>query len=246
MLMRKGIPAAVFLVTDLIGTSKPQTHDKLHGLLRLALRRWLRPAESIRRRFEALGMGDTRHLSLPDSTDPFVWTRLLLTSLSARSLDRLIADLDEDLGQVPEPSAGAMPLSWDMVAEMHRAGVTIGSHTSSHALLTAESRPRVFEEVSESRRQLEQRLGHPVVHFAYPDGRFNRTAVNAVRLAGYQFGYTTCEHRDSRQPLLTIPRRVLWEHSAVDMNGRFVPEILRCQERGWLLGRRPCSWQSHA
>jgi len=95
MLIRKGIPAAFFLVTDKVGTSSLQTHDQLHALLRLALRRWERPADAVRLRFEAISVPEARRLALPDSTDPFVWTRLLLTALSARSLARVIADLQE-------------------------------------------------------------------------------------------------------------------------------------------------------
>jgi peptidoglycan/xylan/chitin deacetylase (PgdA/CDA1 family) len=246
MLMREGIPGAIFLVTSLIGTSDLQMHDKLYALIRKAISVWTRPKETLRRRLAAADVPEACRIRVPDTTDPFTLTRLLLTSLSSHALWQVIGLLSEELGTETLVPAGFLPLSWEMVAEMHRAGITMGSHTSNHVLLTNESRPRVYEEVTDSRRELERHLGAPVMHFAYPDGRFNRTAIKAVRQAGYQFGYTTCEHKDGGHPLLTIPRRVLWEHSTVDTRGRFVPALMRCQEHGLLLGSRACSWQSHA
>lgn len=246
MLIRKGIPAAVFPVTNLIGTSKGQTHDRLYASVRRALRSWPTPAATMRDRLRSADVPDSRRVRFPEVADAFLWTRALLGSLAGPSRDRVVDDLEAEFGTDDVSGPGFLPMTWEMTIEMHQAGITVGSHTASHALLTNESAARVYDEVFESRRRLEVRLGSPVRHFAYPDGRFNRTAVRAVRLAGYKCAFTTCEHRDRRQPLLTIPRRVFWEHSAVDTRGRFVPALLKCQERGLLVGRRPCSWQSHA
>jgi hypothetical protein len=105
----------------------------------------------------------------------------------------------------------------------------VGSHTRSHALLTNESESKVWEETRGSRRRLEARLGKPIRHFAYPDGRYDEAALRAVANAGYRFGYTTCRHRDEAYPNLTIPRKVLWERSCVDTRGRFSPAIFECQ-----------------
>jgi peptidoglycan/xylan/chitin deacetylase (PgdA/CDA1 family) len=246
MLLRKGIPAAVFVVTNLVGTSEPQMHDRLHSLVRLALRRWASPVETFQQRLAVLDVAETPRLKAPRTADAFAWSRALLIALSNRSLGMLIDHLEQEFGGAQQVPDGFLPMTWHMLAEMHRAGMTIGSHTRSHVLLTNESRVRVYEEVVESRRELERRLGAPVLHFAYPDGRFDRTAIKAVRLAGYRYGYTTCGHRDPGQPLLTIPRRVLWEHSAVDTRGEFDPSVLRYLAQSWIFGRYACTRQSHA
>jgi peptidoglycan/xylan/chitin deacetylase (PgdA/CDA1 family) len=124
------------------------------------------------------------------------------------------------------------PLTWEMVSEMHRAGMTIGSHSKTHALLANESEPKVLEELTDSRQLLEQRLGVPVRHIAYPDGRFDAKTLSAAAASGYRFGYTICQHRDSRYPLLTIPRHVLWEKSCMDWLGRFSPSMMSCHVNG--------------
>jgi peptidoglycan/xylan/chitin deacetylase (PgdA/CDA1 family) len=119
-----------------------------------------------------------------------------------------------------------------MLAKMQRAGMTIGSHTKGHALLPNEPLDRIVEETAGSRRQLERRLGIRVDHFAYPAGRFDGRVVSAVAAAGYRFAYTTCQHRDRTRPLLTIPRRVLWQNTCCSALGRFSSAMMGCQVRG--------------
>ena len=77
------------------------------------------------------------------------------------------------------------------VIEMDHAGVEIASHTVNHADLSRTSLGSTIHEVVESKRWLEQLLGHSVVDFAYPSGKFTQVTINAVRQAGYDTGVTT-------------------------------------------------------
>jgi peptidoglycan/xylan/chitin deacetylase (PgdA/CDA1 family) len=124
---------------------------------------------------------------------------------------------------------------------MHRGGVTIGSHTRSHVSLPQESAETVAEELGGSRRELESRLGAPIVHFAYPSGGFTTSVVDAVAQAGYRFAYTACQHRAPGRLALTIERLLLWEGSSVDVNGRFSPAILDCQAQDLWPPSRKCA-----
>jgi peptidoglycan/xylan/chitin deacetylase (PgdA/CDA1 family) len=123
-------------------------------------------------------------------------------------------------------------MTWDMIGRMHRAGVTIGSHTVSHTLLPTEAIETVNSELAGSRQTLERHLGARVKHFAYPDGRFNPAVVEAVNAAGYRFAYGSCNSRDVRFPLLTIPRKVLWERSCLNALDRFSPAVM-----SWVIDR---------
>jgi hypothetical protein len=84
-----------------------------------------------------------------------------------------------------------------------------------------------------------------VRHFAYPDGRWNATVVTAVAAAGYGHAYTVCTHRDPRRPLLTLPRRMLWEGSCLDGLGRFSEAVLGCHACGIFDLVTPCT-RGHA
>jgi peptidoglycan/xylan/chitin deacetylase (PgdA/CDA1 family) len=125
-----------------------------------------------------------------------------------------------------------MPLSWEMIDEMQRSHIEFGSHTSSHVLLTSERLDEVHRQLFESKRTLERRLKRRVDHFAYPDGRFNRSILEAVDKAGYRFAYTICPIRDARFPFLTIPRKVLWEKACTNVFGQFSPSMMRCHTGG--------------
>ena len=116
-----------------------------------------------------------------------------------------------------------------MLQRLERAGMTVGSHTRTHVLMTNESRQRVADEVTASRKEIETRLGTGVRHFAYPSGRFDTASVDAVAQAGYRFGYSTCGHRDAVHPRLTVPRTLLWEKSSLDFRGAFSGSVLSCQ-----------------
>src|SRR5262249_37663390 len=164
--------------------------------------------------------------------EPFVALRHLLTTLPQEGLARVTAALEEKLGIDTGRLDGLKPLTWSMLAEMQRGGITVGSHTRTHALLTHESPPRMLEETVGARRTLQDRLGVRIEHFAYPDGAFDTQTVEAVAQAGYRFGYTTCHHRDRRHPLLTIPRCVLWENSCLDPAGRFSGAVASCVTTG--------------
>ena len=207
LLKRKGIPAAVFVVTDLLGTQRVQIHDRLYLLLA--------------RRFSPKGGGPT----------PFQATRALLDTLSQAEVEKVIQALEHEL-PIPEDTFRPFySLTWEMLDEIRRAGITIGSHSRTHVLMSNESKERVMEEIAGSRKEIEGRLGIRVQHFAYPSGIFDSSVVDAVAAAGYRFGYTTCTHRDTRLPLLTVPRTLLWENSCLDSNGVFSGSILNCQIR---------------
>jgi peptidoglycan/xylan/chitin deacetylase (PgdA/CDA1 family) len=238
MLKRKGIPAAVFVVTDLVGRPFWQIHDRLYRLVAKAYATWGNP------RPQLLGLLNDLQLPAAELLGPRAATTSALNTVSAllpglsyvdvrRVLDGLETAVSNGFGPAP------LTLTWPMLTEMRRAGFVIGSHTESHVSLPAESADIVAKELEGSKRELERRLGEPIVHFAYPGGQFNRPVVEALDRAGYRFGYTACPHGDPEHPHLTIERLLLWERSSVDADGRFAANILSCQAHGlWPPARR--------
>lgn len=73
----------------------------------------------------------------------------------------------------------------------------IGSHSASHPALNAVSPQAAFEECAEMRKLLEQKLGHPVISFAYPNGYSpgydleGDYVLRAVEKSGYWSARTT-------------------------------------------------------
>ncbi|HEV8441366.1 MAG TPA: polysaccharide deacetylase family protein [Methylomirabilota bacterium] len=233
LLQRKGIPAAVFVVSDVVGTRELLVHDRLHLLLARAFQQWPDPPAalgSLLRRL-CIRLPGAKHLKRRAAT-PVTTIVLLLRALCRRDIGAVMAELERQVGLDEAAAAGMLPLTWEMLAEMQRAGVIVGSHTRTHAWLTRENRERVLDEAQGARRIIEKRLGAPVKHFAYPDGAFTPATAWAVAMAGYHFAYTTCMHRAPRHPSLTLPRRMLWENSCVDTRGRFSPAVMSCHAHG--------------
>jgi peptidoglycan/xylan/chitin deacetylase (PgdA/CDA1 family) len=76
-------------------------------------------------------------------------------------------------------------LSAEQLRLLADAGVTIGSHTRTHARLT-ELPPRdASAEIAASKAELEDVLGRPVEFFAYPYGLFDANVREMVANAGY-------------------------------------------------------------
>ncbi|MHB8717764.1 MAG: polysaccharide deacetylase family protein [Candidatus Dormibacteria bacterium] len=77
------------------------------------------------------------------------------------------------------------------VVQMDRDGMVIGSHTVNHVNL-AELPPSIAAaQIDGGKATLESLLGHPVLDFAYPYGRFNATTLSLVRAAGFRDAVTT-------------------------------------------------------
>jgi len=230
-------------VTGMIGPSKSMIHDSLYALLGRALSGAAAPADVLAGLHEDCGlpMPEPRSLARAGRTT-FTALRLLLETLPQPALLAVIARLESRFG--PRGTDGDRALTWDMIDEMRSAGVTIGSHSMTHALLTHESPQRKRDEISGSRQTLEARLRTQVDHFAYPDGRFDSGTLSATAAAGYRFGYTVCGHRDSKFPLLTLSRRVLWERACVDARGAFSGAVLACLVGGVFDVLSPCR-QTH-
>jgi peptidoglycan/xylan/chitin deacetylase (PgdA/CDA1 family) len=228
VLKRKGIPAAIFVVNDLVGRSSWQHHDRLYRFVTKAFTAWKDPHRQLRALFRDLDIpGDVRLGPPKAMATPLTMVAALLPGLSLVEVGRVLEGLESAVGNGFGPAPPTV--TWPMLAEMRRAGWVIGSHSATHPSLPAESPATVAEEVERSKWELERHLGQPIEHFAYPGGHFTRSVVDALHTAGYQFAYTACPHGDARYPQLTIERQLLWEGSSVDANGRFSAGILSCQ-----------------
>jgi peptidoglycan/xylan/chitin deacetylase (PgdA/CDA1 family) len=81
-------------------------------------------------------------------------------------------------------------VSPDQVREMDAYGIEIGAHTVNHVDLT-KAGPTLSYEVGGSKTALEALVGHPVLDFCYPSGRFDGAVMQAVQSAGYESATTT-------------------------------------------------------
>jgi peptidoglycan/xylan/chitin deacetylase (PgdA/CDA1 family) len=88
------------------------------------------------------------------------------------------------------------PLTWSQLELLREGGWEIGSHTSTHALLTGLDDEGLARELAGSHHAIEQRLGRADT-VAYPYGLADERVAAAARGAGYLAGCTL-------RPALTV------------------------------------------
>ena len=147
-----------------------------------------------------------------------------LKYLPAAERDRKARVVAERAGYRP---AEPLMLDADGVRAMAARGVTIGAHTLSHPILAETPDAVAAEEISASKRVLEEMTGQPVTLFAYPNGRPGRDYgdghVQMVKDAGFQAAVSTRwapAMRDSDP--FQLPRFTPWDVTP----GRFLARLL--------------------
>jgi peptidoglycan/xylan/chitin deacetylase (PgdA/CDA1 family) len=81
----------------------------------------------------------------------------------------------------------------EQVVQLDHNGIEIASHTVDHADLARSSSGSTMRELVDSKHWLEQVVGHPVVDFAYPSGKFSPQVAAEVQQAGYDTAVTTMD-----------------------------------------------------
>jgi len=93
--------------------------------------------------------------------------------------------------EIAEGEASAPLMDEAQVGDWLAAGHEIGSHTLTHPWLTRLPASEAREEITASRKKLEDQFGIPVGHFCYPYGDWNDALRELVVAAGYKTACTT-------------------------------------------------------
>ncbi len=86
--------------------------------------------------------------------------------------------------------SGERYLTWDEVARLPAAGVTVGSHAHTHRSVAKLKAQDALEEGQRSKQLLEQHLGAPIGSFAYPFGMRTDESPETARMLT-DCGYTS-------------------------------------------------------
>jgi peptidoglycan/xylan/chitin deacetylase (PgdA/CDA1 family) len=91
------------------------------------------------------------------------------------------------------PAEVATPgfVDWSQIRNMSKDGVTIGGHTMHHSYIPLVKAERLTEELVDSKRVIEERIGSAVKFLSYPVGGFTPQAQALAKSAGYLAACTT-------------------------------------------------------
>lgn len=212
ILERFGVRATFFVPCDAVEERKLLWHDRLAWAVQGAA--GLRP-DAVR---ELLLDAGVPAAALGPAPPPVDLVLALAKALDPASREALVRS-SEALPGPGAPDWEGMS-SWEDLAELHRRGHEIGSHSLSHPLLPQCDDAAVEREIADSRRMIEARTGAPVVSFCYPNGDFDERAVRAVERSGYRWAVTTAPGPNRRGACPYTLRRVdLVEEHLVDRHG---------------------------
>lgn len=202
-LMKFAVPATVFAVSGMINKSKEFWWDEL---ARILLNNDNLPEElevslnnqNFRWQFNASDYNKSIsknrwHVLKQDNPTPYhkVYRELapLLRDLDVYSREKVLIDLRQWANIKSNGRSENRVLNEKELIQLSEEGlVEIGAHTVTHSVLSASSEQKQIDEISESKRILEEILGKPVNSFSYPYGGKDDYSIKTeklVRKAGF-------------------------------------------------------------
>jgi peptidoglycan/xylan/chitin deacetylase (PgdA/CDA1 family) len=189
VLLRYGVPATFFVVSDFIDGRLWLWTNRLRFVFKRA------PLSPVAFRHR----GSNHLLKIRDegerrrSEDQWVQ---YAKSLPVAEQEELIGALADACGiEMPiAPPDEYRPMTWGQLRALAAQGFDVGAHTRTHAILSRIGPTELHDEIKGCKEQLEQSLGFPIRHFAYPNGKredYTPQIVEEVSKAGYLSAVTT-------------------------------------------------------
>lgn len=167
VLKKYGIPATIYLTTSLIDTDERTWTDQIeHALLQTHREYFVVPALFGEQKISIRTNEEKRTVCIGLASK--------LKAVADMKRKELLRDIFEGLGingSNPLERRPRIMLNWDEVREMAGNGITFGSHSHTHPILSRMPLQEAKEDILISKRIIEEQLGTKVKHFAYPNGR---------------------------------------------------------------------------
>lgn len=90
-------------------------------------------------------------------------------------------------------------LNWEQIKEMRDYNISFGAHTVSHPKLPELDTLSASDEIIQSKNQIENQLGTPCLHFAYPYGLFREETPDIVKNAELTLACSTRSGFNNRE-----------------------------------------------
>ena len=178
LLRRHGLPATFFVASGFLDEQRVAWWDELAWMVHRASRPTL-----------ASGPWAATPLPLGARADSTVATvvehyKTLASTETEAYLDRVAEATGS--GRCAASDAGSLWMTWEMLRELHGAGMSIGGHTVTHPILARVSPDRQLSEIAGCRSRLREELAIEMDWFAYPVGSRDAFTEETKRLLGEQ------------------------------------------------------------
>lgn len=179
------LPSTIYLTFDSVETSQVAWYDRVFLAMAVA------PSGEIQ--LDLQGPWRFQLNSLEDRFRAALEVVALLRTLPNSQRRECCALLENRIG-LPQNALSSRILTWDEIHTMHQAGIAFGSHTLTHPVVSQLSPRELEKELADSKRLLEEKLGVPVLDFAFPFGKASDCSAGAIEMlsrCGYRSAVTT-------------------------------------------------------
>ena len=120
--------------------------------------------------------------------------------------NKIIREFSEKYNYLP---AENIVMNWNEVKNMHDSGfVEIGAHTMNHPCLTKIGLKKAEQEIFNSKKMIEKKLGKRISSFSYPNGDFNDSIVSLAKKE-YENAVIVCPGYNNRNTNPYMLKRIL-------------------------------------
>jgi peptidoglycan/xylan/chitin deacetylase (PgdA/CDA1 family) len=182
VLAKHKIKATFYIPVQNINQQQLIWHDQLGFALQAAMADHTNKAKL----FELAGR---YHMRSIDHLDPVKSITEQAKSLSPENRCLFVADVS-NLSQIIIPEWAQM-MSWEQIKQLSDEGHEIGSHSMTHELIPQLTDDKLHWEISESKKEIEAKLGSSIRSFCYPNGDNDIRCRQATEETGYKNAVTT-------------------------------------------------------
>ncbi len=195
VLKKYNVPATIFLATSYIGTSNWFWPEKISYLLLNKYSETISALEHISHFKNGLqDISETISKIIRNRNNK--GTNEQIDSIIERIKQYPLQVIEDIIDQISQKIGITIPaerllLDWTEIKEMSNNGISFGSHTCNHKILTTVTRNEAKKELEESLRLLKEKELEFVPVFCYPNGNYNRELQKIVSECGYVAAVTT-------------------------------------------------------
>ncbi|MBN1684105.1 MAG: polysaccharide deacetylase family protein [Gammaproteobacteria bacterium] len=194
ILKKYNLPATIFLATEYIDSNKKFWFDELCFKIFQSEKESL--GFAIEDKLYSFDISDYKA-----KRDSDLKVKRILKKISNRERLKILNEIYLNLEPIKvDKEQKRYVLNWDEIKEMSENGIEFGSHAKSHPILSKQTYNEVKNEIFDSKKDIEERLGECIV-FSYPNGGksdFGEREMCLLKEAGYKYAVNYIQSNNNK------------------------------------------------
>lgn len=182
LLQQHQVPATFFLATDFVDKDVIPWWDEIAFLLRYTKETNIQLA----------GWSESVSIDQKNIKYSIRDVLRLIKSDANTSMNTKVAELKSKLNVLTEPSSKNLFMTWDNVRLMQTQGMSFGSQSCTHRIMSHLSKKEQIDEASISKSRITSEINKEPIAFAYPVGDINSFTLETISIISqyYPFGFS--------------------------------------------------------